>query len=52
MLFRSLRTRRNPDNSEYEKDFKLFKEKNLELKEKINNNELTQEEYMKWLEQQ
>ena len=47
-----LRTRRNPDNSEYEKDFKSFKEKNLELKEKINNNELTQEEYMKWLEQQ
>ena len=47
-----LRTRRNPNNSEYEKDFKDFKEKNLELKEKINNNELTQEDYMKWLNEQ
>lgn len=47
-----LRTRRNPDNSEYEKNFKAFKEKNLELKEKININELTQEEYMKWLNEQ
>ena len=47
-----LRTRRNPDNSQYEKEFQQFKEKNIELKEKINNGEITQEEYMKWLNKQ
>lgn len=47
-----LRTRRNPDNSQYEKEFQEFKEKNVELKEKINNGEITQEEYMKWLNKQ
>lgn len=47
-----LRTRRNPDNSQYEKECQQFKEKNLELKEKINNGEITQEEYMKWLNKQ
>lgn len=44
-----LRTRRNPMNDEYEKDFIEFKKKNAELKEKISNGKLTQEEYMKWL---
>ena len=47
-----LRTRRNPDNVQYEKEFQQFKEKNIELKEKINNGEITQEEYMKWLNKQ
>lgn len=47
-----LRTRRNPDNSQYEKEFREFKEKNVELKEKINNGKITQEEYMKWLNEQ
>lgn len=47
-----LRTRRNPDNSQYENEFRMFKEKNVELKEKINNGEITQEEYMKWLNEQ
>ena len=47
-----LRTRRNPDNSQYENKFRQFKEKNVELREKINNGEITQEEYMKWLNEQ
>ena len=36
-------------NDEYEKEFQDFKKKNIELKEKINNGELTQEQYMEWL---
>ncbi len=47
-----LRTRRNPMNDEYEKEFIEFKKKNAELKEKISNGKLTQEEYMKWLNEQ
>lgn len=47
-----LRTRRNPDNDKYEKEFQKFKNKNIELKEKINNGEITQEEYMEWLNKQ
>lgn len=47
-----LRTRRNPLNSEYEKDFLEFKKKNSELKEQIDKGDLTQEEYMKWLNTQ
>lgn len=47
-----LRTRRNPLNEEYEKEFLAFKKKNAELKEKINKGKLTQEEYMMWLNEQ
>lgn len=47
-----LRTRRNPTNEQYEEDFKKFKSKNIELKEKINNGEITQAEYMEWLNKQ
>ena len=47
-----LRTRRNPENDKYEKDFEQFKLKNIELKEKIEKGKLTQEEYMEWLEKQ
>ena len=47
-----LRTRRNPMNDEYEKEFIEFKKKNAELKEKVSNGKLTQEEYMKWLNEQ
>ena len=39
-------------NDEYEKEFIEFKKKNAELKEKISNGRLTQEEYMKWLNEQ
>lgn len=47
-----LRTRRNPQNSQYEKDFQQFKQKNIELKEKIDNGEITQKDYMEWLNKQ
>lgn len=39
-----LRTRRNPMNDKYEKEFIEFKKKNAELKEKISNGKLTQED--------
>ena len=47
-----LRTRRNPNNEQYENDFNEFKQKNAELKEKIEKGKLTQKEYMDWLEKQ
>lgn len=47
-----LRTRRNPDNTQYETEFIAFKKKNAELKEQINNEELSQEEYINWLNEQ
>ena len=47
-----LRTRRNPNNTEYARDFELFKYHNNELKEKVSNGQMTQEEYMKWLNEQ
>lgn len=47
-----LRTRRNPNNEQYENDFNEFKQKNAELKEKIEKGKLTQKEYMEWLEKQ
>lgn len=47
-----LRTRRNPNNGQYENDFNEFKKKNIELKEKIEEGKLTQIEYIKWLNEQ
>lgn len=47
-----LRTRRNPTNEQYEKEFSKFKKKNIELKEKIEKGKLSQAEYMEWLEKQ
>ena len=47
-----LRTRRNPLNEQYEKEFKQFKEKNIELKEKVNAGKISQAEYMEWLNKQ
>lgn len=47
-----LRTRRDPDNTQYGEEFEQFKQKNIELKEKINNGEMTQKEYMEWPSQQ
>lgn len=47
-----LRARRNPMNDGYEKEFQDFKQKNIELKEKVNNGGLTQEQYMEWLNKQ
>ena len=47
-----LRTRRNPNNDQYERDFNEFKQKNIELKEKIEKGEMSQAEYMEWLRKQ
>ena len=47
-----LRTRRNPDSNEYDKAFNNFKKKNAEYKDKIIEGEMTQEEYMEWLNEQ
>ena len=47
-----LRTRRNPNNEQYENDFNEFKQKNAELKEKIEKGKMTQKEYMEWLNKQ
>lgn len=47
-----LRTRRNPTNEQYEKEFSEFKKKNIELREKVEKGEMTQAEYMEWLEKQ
>ena len=44
-----LRTRRNPENAQYENEFLQFKKKNAELREKVNKGEINQKEYMKWL---
>lgn len=47
-----LRTRRNPTNTQYEEDFNNFKEENNELKKKVENGEIPQAKYVKWLEEQ
>ena len=47
-----LRTRRNPNNDQYERDFNKFKQKNIELKEKIEKREMSQAEYVEWLNKQ
>ena len=47
-----LRTRRNPNNDQYERDFNKFKQKNIELKEKIEKGEMSQAEYVEWLNKQ
>jgi len=47
-----LRTRRNPDNTQYENDFNEFKNKNIQLREKVEKGKLTQTEYMEWLNKQ
>jgi len=47
-----LRTRRNPGNTEYAREFELFKSTNNTMKENVSNGKLTQEEYMEWLNEQ
>jgi hypothetical protein len=47
-----LRTRRNPNNDQYENDFSQFKKKNIELKKKVEKGKLSQAEYMEWLAKQ
>ena len=45
-----LRTRRNPDNIKYAREFEFFKDENTKWKEDISNGLATEEEYIKWLE--
>lgn len=47
-----LRTRRNPDNIQYARDFEFFKEDNNKWKEDISKGLASEEEYIKWLNQQ
>ena len=44
-----LRTRRNPYNMQYEKEFKNFKEDNRKMREKLDNGKITYEKYVEWL---
>ena len=44
-----LRTRRNPDNIQYEKEFEKFKEDNREMRDKLDKGKVTYEEYVEWL---
>lgn len=44
-----LRTRRNPDNLQYEKDFEKFKEDNRKMRDKLDKGKVTYEEYVEWL---
>ena len=47
-----LRTRRNPDNIQYARDFEFFKEDNNKWKENISKGLASEEEYIKWLSEQ
>lgn len=44
-----LRTRRNPENLQYEKEFEKFKEDNRKMREKLDKDKVTYEEYVEWL---
>lgn len=44
-----LRTRRNPENLQYEKEFEKFKEDNRKMHNKLDKEKITYEEYVKWL---
>ncbi len=44
-----LRTRRNRDNIQYEKEFEKFKEDNRKMRDKLDKGKVTYEEYVKWL---
>lgn len=47
-----LRTRRNPDNIQYDRDFEFFKENNNQWKENISKGLASEEEYIKLLNKQ
>lgn len=40
------RTRINPDNMQYEKEFEKFKEDNRKMREKLDKGKVTYEEYV------
>lgn len=47
-----LRTRRNPSNIQYARDFEDFKDANINWRESIRNGKNTENEYLKWLKKQ
>ena len=47
-----LRTRRNPNNIQYARDFEFFKDDNNKWRENISKGISTEKEYIKWLNQQ
>lgn len=47
-----LRTRRNPNNSQYARDFEFFKDDNNNWKENISKGLATEENYIEWLKKQ
>lgn len=47
-----LRTRRNPSNVQYAKDFEFFKDDNNKWRENISKGIATEEEYLEWLKKQ
>ena len=44
-----LRTRRNPSNTKYARDFEFFKDDNNKWKENISKGKSTEKEYLEWL---
>lgn len=44
-----LRTRRNPENLQYEKEFEKFKEDNRKMRDNLDKGKVTYEEYVEWL---
>ena len=47
-----LRTRRNPTNVQYARDFEFFKDDNKTWRENISKGISTEEEYLNWLKKQ
>lgn len=44
-----LRVRRNPDNMDYARDFEFFKDDNIQMRNALERNEITEEKYLEWL---
>ena len=47
-----LRTRRNPSNTKYARDFEFFKDDNNKWRENISKGKCTEKEYLEWLKKQ
>lgn len=47
-----LRTRRNPSNTKYAREFKFFKDDNNKWRENISKGKCTEKEYVDWLKKQ
>ena len=47
-----LRTRRNPENIDYKRDFDIFRDENSKYRELIEKKKMTENEYLEWLKKQ